>query len=161
VGAFVERLRGEGLLDRTILVITSDHGENLGDHGMVDHMFSIHRSIRHVPLLTLLAACGLEPFIESDGISLLGDLAGRSSRGAADPPIDMMERLGPKIAPGADLTHRRVSIRAIFDGRHHYIRYSDGREELYDIENDPGEQSDIAPAGGEVLERLRQRLEDG
>ena len=51
IGELVDGLRATGLLDNTLLVFTSDHGENLGDHGLMDHMFSVHESIVHVPLL--------------------------------------------------------------------------------------------------------------
>src|SRR5207244_6426116 len=40
-----------GLLDNTVLVFCSDHGENLGEHGLMDHMFSVHDSITGVPLI--------------------------------------------------------------------------------------------------------------
>jgi len=43
-------LEREGILDDTVVVITSDHGENLGDHDLFGHRVSLHRSIRHVPL---------------------------------------------------------------------------------------------------------------
>ncbi len=51
VGEVVEGLRAAKLLDQTLLVFTSDHGENLGDHGLMDHMFSVHEPIVRVPLI--------------------------------------------------------------------------------------------------------------
>jgi arylsulfatase A-like enzyme len=51
IGELLDGLRATGLLDDTLLVFTSDHGENLGDHGLMDHMFSVHDSIVRVPLL--------------------------------------------------------------------------------------------------------------
>jgi len=40
-----------GLLDHAVLIITSDHGENLGDHGLVDHQASLHETVLRVPLI--------------------------------------------------------------------------------------------------------------
>jgi len=51
IGEVVDGLRASKLLDNTILVVCSDHGENLGDHGMMDHMFSVHDTITAVPLI--------------------------------------------------------------------------------------------------------------
>jgi len=44
-------LAAEVNLDETILVVVSDHGENLGDHGLIGHQFSIHNTLIHVPLI--------------------------------------------------------------------------------------------------------------
>jgi len=51
IGEVIRGLRATGLLDSTLLVVTSDHGENLGDHGLMSHMFSVHESILQVPLI--------------------------------------------------------------------------------------------------------------
>lgn len=44
-------LRARGLWDNTVLIITSDHGENLGDHGLMSHAYSLHDTLIHVPLI--------------------------------------------------------------------------------------------------------------
>ena len=44
-------LRQRGTLDRTLLIITSDHGENIGDHGLMSHAYSLHDTLIHVPLI--------------------------------------------------------------------------------------------------------------
>jgi len=51
IGALVCWLRQRGILDRTLLVITSDHGENIGDHGLMSHAYSLHDTLIHVPLI--------------------------------------------------------------------------------------------------------------
>jgi arylsulfatase A-like enzyme len=51
LGEIVDLLRGLGLLDDTILVIAGDHGENLGEHHMLDHKMSVHATLLRVPLL--------------------------------------------------------------------------------------------------------------
>ncbi len=38
-------------LDNTLIILTSDHGENLGDHGMLDHQYCIYNTLIHVPLI--------------------------------------------------------------------------------------------------------------
>jgi arylsulfatase A-like enzyme len=51
VGALLDRLEAEGVLEDSLLILTSDHGENFGDHGHFRHVFSLHQSTVHVPLL--------------------------------------------------------------------------------------------------------------
>jgi arylsulfatase A-like enzyme len=51
VGEVLDQLRAARLLDRSVVIVTSDHGENLGEHGLMDHMFSVHESIVRMPLL--------------------------------------------------------------------------------------------------------------
>jgi arylsulfatase A-like enzyme len=51
VGEVVDLLRGAGVLDRTVLAIVADHGENLGEHGLLDHKMSVHATLLRVPLL--------------------------------------------------------------------------------------------------------------
>jgi arylsulfatase A-like enzyme len=48
---FVEGLRKDGVLDDLMLVLTSDHGENLGEHGLMDHQFCVYNTLLHVPLV--------------------------------------------------------------------------------------------------------------
>ena len=58
VGQLVERLGELGLVDRTLVAITGDHGEGLGDHGESAHGFFIYNSTLHVPLIFKLPAAG-------------------------------------------------------------------------------------------------------
>jgi len=51
IGALVAWLRRRGMLERTLLIITSDHGENIGDHGLMSHAYSLHDTLIHVPLI--------------------------------------------------------------------------------------------------------------
>jgi arylsulfatase A-like enzyme len=51
IGEILDALRATRLLDRSVVIVTSDHGENLGDHGLMDHMFSVHESIVRTPLI--------------------------------------------------------------------------------------------------------------
>jgi arylsulfatase A-like enzyme len=51
IGALIARLRQRGVLDRTVLIITSDHGENIGEHGLMSHAYSLHDTLIRVPLI--------------------------------------------------------------------------------------------------------------
>ncbi|HEX7123869.1 MAG TPA: sulfatase-like hydrolase/transferase [Gemmatimonadaceae bacterium] len=51
IGALIDSLRARGLLDNTIVIITSDHGESFGEHGMMFHGHSMFRDQTAVPLI--------------------------------------------------------------------------------------------------------------
>src|SRR5437867_1078941 len=51
VGRLLDWLGGSGLLGRTLLVVTGDHGESIGDHGESTHAYFIYDSTTHVPLI--------------------------------------------------------------------------------------------------------------
>jgi len=107
VGEMIASLENRDLLDDTLFIVTSDHGENIGDHEMMDHVFSLYESLTKIPLLirypkafapgseddslvqltdifpTLLNLAGLEPgAFPSQGRDLLqGDPGGRRDAG--------------------------------------------------------------------------------
>ena len=47
----IRELQKENLWEKTVFIVTSDHGENIGDHKMMDHVFSLHESVIKVPLI--------------------------------------------------------------------------------------------------------------
>src|SRR2546421_4034718 len=51
VGAFLEKLRASGRLDRTLLVVCADHGDHLGEKQFIGHSLSLYNELIHVPLL--------------------------------------------------------------------------------------------------------------
>jgi arylsulfatase A-like enzyme len=51
VGKMLDELRSRGLLENTLLVVTSDHGEEFGEHGGCFHLSTLHREVLDVPLL--------------------------------------------------------------------------------------------------------------
>ncbi len=182
LGVFVDALRARGLLDDTLLIVCSDHGENLGEHGLWEHRFSMHRTICHVPLLvrfpdardagrvvddvvrledvfpTVLEACGLPLPAGLDGASLLKPLGGRIALGAYGPNTALLAGLRQDVS-GVDETVFHLELRTAFDGRHHLIAERAGRTQLFDVAADPDELHDVAAELPEVVARLRALLD--
>jgi arylsulfatase A-like enzyme len=166
IGRLLERLAADGLLDKSIVIVTGDHGELLGQHHMIEHGFSLHRAARQVPLLvrypgrfdggrrvddvvrlhdlppTVLELCGLPVPTGLDGKSLLGDIGHRSSRAVQGASPAGGERIEGAV-PGIDAGPLTVGMQAVYDGRFDYLRYDDGREELYDVTKDPAEAQNL------------------
>lgn len=51
IGELVNFICDEGLFDNTLIVITADHGENLGEHELAGHHFCLYDTLLHVPLI--------------------------------------------------------------------------------------------------------------
>ena len=182
IGVLLDRLRVAGLLDDAVVVVAGDHGEMLGEQHQTAHGFSLHRAVRHVPLLfrapdaftggrregalvrledvmpTVLELCGARVPAGLDGASLLRDLPGRVSR-ALQGDDDQTRRRIESLIEGADARPLTVSMRAVFDGRWHYIDYSDKRRQLFDLSKDPAERDDLSAREPAEVARLAALLD--
>jgi arylsulfatase A-like enzyme len=69
-GRFLEGIRALGLLDNTIVIVTSDHGEEFGERGNFWHMNTVHRESMHVPLIVHLPSASLAPARVETAVSI-------------------------------------------------------------------------------------------
>lgn len=153
VGRLVQALQERGLYEPSLIVLLSDHGEGLGDHGEQEHGILLYREDLQVPLMVKLpgsAHAGLriaEPAQLVDVVptvlDLLGlerpeGLAGESLlalQGASEPRALYAETFYPRLHFGwSDLA-------SIIRGDHHLISGPD--PELYDLAADPAERDNV------------------
>ncbi len=73
VGLLLDALREEEIFDETLIIVTSDHGENLGEHDRIGHTLSMHETTLHVPLIMRFPNV-LEKRLISDSLVSLVDL---------------------------------------------------------------------------------------
>ena len=69
VGRLLAALAQHGLLDKSLMVLASDHGESLGEHGEKTHGFFVYNSTLHVPLIVQMP--GVVPQVVQDEVSLV------------------------------------------------------------------------------------------
>jgi arylsulfatase A-like enzyme len=171
----VTHLEALGLLEDTVLVVTSDHGEAFGEHGILGHGRQLYDELVRVPLVivgpepfqggrripgtvglvdvlpTFFAYAGLTDLDGIHGVSALPRVRGEiGSR-----PVVSEERLDLSKTAGR-LLGRRVSVRS---PRWKYILTYDARrgrigEEAYDLAADPAEQHDFARGTGRLSRHL-------
>jgi arylsulfatase A-like enzyme/tetratricopeptide (TPR) repeat protein len=155
-GRVVERLKALGLYDRTIVVVMGDHGESLGDHGEATHGFFIYSPVTHVPFVirapfSLTAARRVrDPVRSVDLMPTVLDLLGVEPPGPMSGTSLVPLMTGARREMGLDaysesmypLHHYGWSdIRALRAGRYKVIDAP--RPELYDVDRDPGEQTNL------------------
>ncbi|MCJ7628089.1 MAG: sulfatase [Longimicrobiales bacterium] len=167
VGRLLMELGRRGVLENTVLIIASDHGEQLGEHGLFEHQNSLYRTAIHVPLLIhapndieRAVRIGEPVSLRDIGATVL-DLAGLSvpASGIGGRSLSRFwrqaEDFEPASAAGADtvfsvlnplyegqsrLPRTQVPVMySLSDSAHHYILNVDGSEELYAVKEDPGE----------------------
>jgi arylsulfatase A-like enzyme len=185
LGALLDELGRRGVLDDTVVVVTSDHGEHLGDHLLFFHGCSLYRQVIEVPLV-IVGAKGVprgllvdEPVSLRDLPATVLDLLGLG-RGAAFPgrslarfwnrsdgeDLPTFEPLLMETDPPTLLTNQgrepavKGPMKAMIAGGMHYIRLGDGTEELYALNPDPEELMNVAGVkdADEVLQGFRGAL---
>ncbi len=181
IGALMKELEGRKLLDDTIVIITSDHGEQLGEHRLYGHGRSLYSKELHVPLIvlapgvpqgaivaepaslrdvpaTVLGLLGLAAQSPFPGGSLADAWTGRAAR-----PVLSEVAHRPKTTsrnPNRPPAWRGPMASIVAENKV-YIRNADGREELYDLTADPDETNDLAKssAAEPLLNPFRATLE--
>jgi uncharacterized sulfatase len=155
VGRVLDALRKLGLEDRTIVVFTSDHGWQLGEHGQWQKMTLFERSAR-VPLLVAVPgargngrACprtvelvDLYPTLaDLAGLPAPAGLEGESLRPLLEDPQALWS-----FPAYTQVQRGRITGRSVRTERHRYTEWDEGRAgaELYDYERDPGEFENLA-----------------
>jgi len=188
LGRLFDALDDRGILDETAVFILGDHGENIGDHGLMDHQYCVRESLTHVPLICrypevfsgrerdgLIELRDLYPTI----LSIAGDRSGAkpSSVSRLDlsefdqpgfgreysiseylEPQPSMQALRKKVGTAGSARQYDHALRCLRTDEWTYIENSDGGEELYYRAADPKETSDVSESNPEKVAELRELL---
>lgn len=171
LGPFVDELRETRLLDEAALVVTSDHGEELCDHGGWDHGYNLHEHQLRVPLMirppgptrsvrriheTVELLDVMPTLIAMAGTRIPVGLHGRD----LSPLIEGLpenERSRSLLASGVKWAPTQHALRR---GPHKLIAtLPSGPSLLFDIEQDPTEQRDLAAVQPDAVRALRAELD--
>ncbi len=187
VGQITNQLKTLGTLDDTIVIITSDHGENLGDHGLIDHLLSMYETTLHIPLVirypesfkpskttdlvsmvdiapTILDLCNITDGLnqtDSTTVSLVdSDKPKRKFIIAENErPLNGIALLKSAF-PDFDTSTINYRMRAIRTDHHKFIwNVGDGRQ-LYDLNTDPNELLNIADKQTQTRDKLQAMLKN-
>ncbi|ANM28456.1 hypothetical protein ABI59_00665 [Acidobacteria bacterium Mor1] len=182
IGRLFAALRESGAYENTLVVVTADHGQGLGDHGWFPHRILYQEQIR-VPLLmrlpdgprgkvvsptvrsidvlpTVLEALQLPLPLDLDGAPLQPVIDGREgARVAYAEALNTLDVFAPRALPEV----HRDRLFAVADDRWKLIYHHDHpqRSELYDLVEDPGELrnlfADRPDQAARLLEEIRSR----
>jgi arylsulfatase A-like enzyme/Tfp pilus assembly protein PilF len=172
LGRLVAWLKGNHIYDDTLIVLLSDHGESLGEHGEQEHGFFIYNATTHIPLIVKpprkvgIRPSRIDRVVES--ISVAPTLL--AFPGIADPiqkqfqAPGLIEAKSPRDGTAYTETLYPFSsfgwspLHGVFSGHYHYIAAP--QPELYDLSSDPEEQSNVASQQSAVVASLDERLKE-
>lgn len=177
VGRLLDHLRSKGLYDAATIVLFSDHGEGLGDHGEDEHGIFLYRETIRVPLIIKLPGSKdagrrvTAPVQHIDLVPTVLALAGQARNSGVAPPAGRGRSLLPLIEatgtlPPVQIYSEALSPRlhfgwselyALSDGLHRYILAP--RDELYNVLQDPKELNSIAAERPQVRSAMRRALD--
>ncbi|HSP97145.1 MAG TPA: sulfatase [Candidatus Dormibacteraeota bacterium] len=187
IGWLVDQMRAAGTLDKTVIVVTADHGESFGEHGYLFHGPRVDEPVMRVPLIirlppfdrsakagvvvdtqvrtadimpTILSAVGVPLPEHLDGISLLPALGGGAipTRWAyAESEKDFIGGDPDYYVDGVRGTHRMARLPG---WKLVYVPKPDGPEQrLYDLTADPGEAHNVAADHPDKVRELQLLLD--
>ena len=158
IGKLLARLRELGLYENTLIIITGDHGETFGEHGLMQHgVGSVYQDLVHVPLLikypkqhegrksdALVSHVDLMPTVlDLVGAPLPAGVQGRSLRSPRSDSDAVYSEAFPPPNAGNLNPRFRGYRRAIFAGSSKLITWTQGASELYDLAADPEERRNL------------------
>jgi arylsulfatase A-like enzyme len=179
LGRLLQSLDERGLLDETIVIVTSDHGENFGEGKLMGHALSLDDRLIHVPFVAAGPGIGSldEVFTTASIPRMLAEAAGLrdhpwpespTPEGVAVAQYNGIADLGDEriaqaaAAWGLDAEGmRRITtpMTAATDGKRKLIRYA-GEELVIDLETDPLELSPVKANGDAAVARLQAALDE-
>jgi glucan phosphoethanolaminetransferase (alkaline phosphatase superfamily) len=153
VREILQTLRAKKYLDNAIVIVTSDHGDSLGERGVFSHSRSVHEAVMHIPLLTsglspVASSAGVKPFISQIDIAptILNEL------GMAVPATWVGTSMQTTLAAGANsdmIYFKQFEFAGVFDGREsgklwkYWLNHSSKEEFVYRLDRDPREQTNL------------------
>lgn len=185
VGRLFDELERRGELKNTLVVITSDHGEQFGEHELTGHSNSLYRQLTQVPLIVIHAG-RVPPGIRVPNVvgtreiaaTILEAAGGKGGSGIPGRPLSRFWRphgsqsVGFPVAESPVMSqvtkginvpdwfpNAKAGLSSVWTDRLHYIRrFDDGSEQLFDVERDPEELNDLSgtPRGKSNLPRFRK-----
>lgn len=171
IGEIIEVLTAHNLLDDTVVVVTSDHGDSLGEHKHIGHRTSLYEPLVHVPLIIRYPARFQPGTRWGENVSLIDLYPTLLELAGAEPSLYSGNGFYSLVAP--PLTEKRpyviaentapksmnsVVARMLRTDRYKFIWKSDQQHELYDLRQDPGELTNLIDRRPDVARDLEGQL---
>lgn len=173
VGKLLNRLKEENQYDDSLIIVTSDHGENIGEHDLMDHQYCLYNTLLHVPLIvkypnklqkeisdrittpvstldlfpTVCSVCDIDVENSIDG-DILPQRTEDENRYVISEYLSPMPSVEDIVEQYSDLEAADVSwinrtIRSVQNKHMKYIQYEDSESEYFNLEIDSQEEQNI------------------
>ncbi len=164
---FIKKMRKTGLYDNSIIIVTSDHGEFMGEHNLLGHGKALYSEVLEIPLVIKYpgshpSGTNREIVENRELFHLLLNYTGIGSK----PPgfrWDAVAELYPQFFQSSghhwaldEMPHLK---QAVYFGKYILISSTSGREEMYDLKEDPAESENLTESRQKTYSRGIQLLE--
>lgn len=164
IGLFLDKLQKNGLEKNTLIVVSADHGESLGEHNLWGHGLSLYETELHIPLIMVMPGripAGkviTKPVESADIVPTILSLVGKEiTMELAGKDLTPFFKNDPDFDAGAFARWR--SLRSFRLERWKMITTEEGKFELYDLQNDPLETKNLVSEDPRLLRILDIRLQ--
>lgn len=170
MGQIVESLRAAGVLDSTLLIVTSDHGEGFGEHGFVQHGTGVHDEVSRIPLLIRFPGGGVSTRVRAltETVDLLPTIFDLFRVPYPPDRVQGRSLLG-LMAGSTNPVHQYVFTRGAEYGDRYMVRgldhalllWGNGRPpSLYDLRTDPKQARNVIDQQPEIAEAMRAAFKE-
>lgn len=165
LGKLFDGLKERGLFDRSVIIVTSDHGEAFGGHGIVEHSKDLYEDVVRVPLIVKLPGQEVGRRVQERASSV--HVAGLVARALAGTDAESLAAVFPRVPDGSavftEIYYSRMKDlrrfgerfrrqrRAMYRGPMKLIVGSDNSMELFDLDADPDELDNLAGSSADVF----------
>ncbi|MFC1668731.1 sulfatase [Chlamydiota bacterium] len=184
IGEVYRLLKESKLLDNTVLIITSDHGENLGEYNLMDHQYSLYDTLLKIPLILKLPGVQMRGervthvvesmdifstiinVLEIDKKYMTSKIPGKNLFEKEVNRTVLSEYLAPhpdistisKLYPNSKFSLYDKNLIALRTNEWKIIVSSSGETKLFNIHTDSHEKKDLSSTFPEVCKRLEKKV---
>jgi arylsulfatase A-like enzyme/Flp pilus assembly protein TadD len=170
IGQVIRKLKDLGLYDSTLIIVTSDHGEMLGEHGEENHSYFIYQSAVRVPLIIRMPGCD-NPKTIDHAVGIIDIVPTVCAMLHLQPPEkieghDLSDYFRENTVPTSNrhyycesytpTKYNANALLGIVNDRWKFIQTT--RPELYDLADDPSESQNLIGSKSQEAQRLQKRL---
>jgi arylsulfatase A-like enzyme len=167
VGRLLDGLATRGLLDQTAVIVTSDHGDELFEHGRLEHNYTYYEETMRVPLIVRVPDLGVGRVVEQQVglidlmptvLDVLGAPADQTLQGRSLVPLMRGDSL-PDV-PVLGEASQTPGRRAVRTGAWKYVTGGPEPTQLFDLAADPGERTNACAARADTCAALETTLRE-
>lgn len=169
IGRLIEHIEKSGLADNTLIIFTSDHGEEFMEHGWLGHTRTLYDELIRIPMFfylpgTLSPGIVKTPVSQIDILPTLMSMFNEPHRSKTWEGISLKQYLegGGSALPRRNLfseTSTDANLRSVIQGPYKLVHDKQRKKfTLYNRTEDPGEHKDISKAEPQVFKELKHKL---
>lgn len=175
IDQLLNKLKEKNMFDNTLIIITADHGESFGEHGLMLHGLMLYEDNIHVPLLIKYPFAEKRKKIVNEPVSLTGlaptilsyakipvpkTMQGSPFYDLASQKIIAQNFRDPSWGRREELKRFDQDLISLIEGDFKIIKSMGGKNQLYNIKTDPQEQNNLIEKNPQAATRLLTTLEN-